>query len=157
MKYTHLYKHNIFMYHESVISLHVPVVQKKKTTIIIYFTSALPKFTGPENHIFVCFITWLQAIENALYKLLKGFSNGSRSNRSQVKSAPNQICPKSNRPRSNRPKSNRPQSNRSQIKSLYYYGGFFYLMCFTFFFTPGNHMSAICVVSYCQHAKVNIS
>jgi hypothetical protein len=87
---------------------------------------------------------------------------GPKPNRPQVKSAPNQIGPKSNRPQSNRPqvKSAPVKSAPSQIgprSNHCIIMFFFYLMCFTLFFTPGNHMSAICVVSYCQHAKVNIS
>ena len=135
------------MYHESVISLHVPVVQKKKTTIIIYFTSALPKFTGPENHIFVCFITWLQAIENALYKLLKGFSNGSRSNRPQIKSAPNQIGPGQIGPSQIGPSQIGPRSNHCIIMFFFLFNVFHF-----FFHTGKSHVRHLCcfLLSTCK-------
>ena len=145
MKYTHLYKHNIVMYHESVISIRIVQKKKNNNNNILYECITKIHWTGKS---YIRLFHYLAAGNRECFiQAIEGFfSNGSRSNRSQTKSAPYQIGPSQIGPKSNRP----------QIKSLYYYG-FFYLMCFTLFFTPGNHMSAICVVSYCQHAKVNIS
>ena len=161
MKYTHLYKHNIVMYHESVISIRIVQKKKNNNNNILYECITKIHWTGKS---YIRLFHYLAAGNRECFiQAIEGFfSNGSRSNRPQTKSAPSQIGPKPNRPQIKSapskigPSQIGPKSNRPQIKSLYYYG-FFYLMCFTLFFTPGNHMSAICVVSYCQHAKVNIS
>ena len=156
MKYTHLYKHNIVMYHESVISIRIVQKKKNNNNNILYECITKIHWTGKS---YIRLFHYLAAGNRECFiQAIEGFfSNGSRSNRPQTKSAPNQIGPSQIGPKSNRPQSNRPQVKSVPDQIIVLLGFFFYLMCFTLFFTPGNHMSAICVVSYCQHAKVNIS
>ena len=106
---------------------------------------------------------FMQAIENALYKLLKGFSNGSRSNRPQTKLAPSQIGPKSNLPqiksapvKSAQVKSAPVKSSPSQIgpRSNHCIIMLFFLFnVFHFFFHTGkSHVRHLCcfLLSTCK-------
>jgi hypothetical protein len=54
------------------------------------------------------------------------------------------------------PKSNRPQVKSAPDQIIVLLCFVFFIVSH-FFFTPGNHMSANFVVYYCQHTKLNIS
>ena len=106
MKYTHLYKHNIVMYHESVISIRIVQKKKNNNNNILYECITKIHWTGKSYirlfHYLAagnreCFI---QAIEG-FFQMVAGQigpqiqigpkSNRPQSNRPQVKSAPDQI------------------------------------------------------------------
>ena len=112
MKYTHLYKHNIVMYHESVISIRIVQKKKNNNNNILYECITKIHWTGKS---YIRLFHYLAAGNSECFiQAIEGFfSNCSRSNRPQTKSAPNQIGPSQIGP-----KSNRPQPNRPQVKSV---------------------------------------
>jgi hypothetical protein len=97
MKYTHLYKHNIVMYHESVISIRIVQKKKNNNNNILYECITKIHWTGKS---YIRLFHYLAAGNRECFiQAIEGFfSNGSRSNRPQTKSAPSQIGPKPNRP-----------------------------------------------------------
>jgi hypothetical protein len=120
MKYTHLYKHNIVMYHESVISIRIVQKKKNNNNNILYECITKIHWTGKS---YIRLFHYLAAGNRECFiQAIEGFfSNGSRSNRPQTKSAPSQIGPK---------------PNRSQIKSAPNKIGillfFFFLLNYTY-------------------------
>ena len=157
-----MYKHNIVMYHESVISIRIVQKKKNNNNNILYECITKIHWTGKS---YIRLFHYLAAGNRECFiQAIEGFfSNGSRSNRPQTKSAPSQIGPKPNRPQIKSapvksapsqigPSQIGPKSNRPQIKSLYYYVFFLFNVFHSFFHTGKSHVRHLCcfLLSTCK-------
>ena len=129
------------MYHESVISIRIVQKKKNNNNNILYECITKIHWTGKS---YIRLFHYLAAGNRECFiQAIEGFfSNCSRSNRPQTKSAPSQIGPSQIGPKSNRP----------QIKSLYYYVFFLFNVFHSFFHTGKSHVRHLCcfLLSTCK-------